>query len=122
MRTGPARVESYTWLYVLAGLISVLFAAGAAYVLVRPSFDFHIKRWWGVLKEAFPIGLAIILVSFYYWNGTTFLTKMSGDEAVGAYSAAFRVVLGYTVHNPFFFGEYLSLFFPIVCIGADAVK
>ncbi|MCR4424371.1 MAG: flippase [candidate division WOR-3 bacterium] len=94
LRTGPARVESYTWLYVLAGLISVLFAAGAAYVLVRPSFDFHIKRWWGVLKEAFPIGLAIILVSFYYWNGTTFLTKMSGDEAVGAYSAAFRVVWG----------------------------
>lgn len=94
LRTGPARVESYTWLYVLAGLVSVLFAAGAAYVLIRPAFDFHIKRWWRVLKEALPIGLAIILVSFYYWNGTTFLTKLSGDQAVGAYSAAFRVVWG----------------------------
>lgn len=94
LRRGSPQVESYAWLYVFAGLVSVIFAGGAAYVLIRPIFDFHIRRWFKVLRQAFPIGLAIIFVSFYYWNGTVLLTKFSGDEAVGAYSAAFRVVWG----------------------------
>lgn len=94
LRRESPQVESYAWLYVFAGLVSVLFAGGAAYVLIRPVFDFRIRRWLRVIKQAFPIGLAIIFVSFYYWNGTTLLTKFSGDTAVGAYSAAFRVVWG----------------------------
>lgn len=89
-----AQVEHYAWLYVLAGFTSVVFAGIAAYFLIRPFPDFNFKRWGPALKQAIPIGLAVIFVSFYYWNGTTLLTKLSNDRAVGAYSAAFRLVWG----------------------------
>ncbi len=89
-----ARAEGYAWLYVIAGFVSVLFAGIAAYRAVRPVPDFSFRRWHGLLKESLPLGLAVIFVSFYYWNGTTLLSKWSGDRAVGAYSAAFRIVAG----------------------------
>ncbi|MGQ9678240.1 MAG: flippase [bacterium] len=119
LRRGPAQVENYAWLYVIAGLVSVIFAGGAAYVLIRPVFDFRIRRWFGVLKNAFPIGLAIIFVSFYYWNGTTLLTKFSGDAEVGAYSAAFRVVWG-TLFVTLSFSASIYPYFSRLYVSAPA--
>lgn len=88
------RTENYAWLYVGAGFAAAIFASGAVYFLIRPSLDFDFKRWGGALRQSLPLGLAVIFVTFYYWNGTTLLAKLSGDKAVGAYSAAFRIVWG----------------------------
>lgn len=94
LRAMPAQVENYALLYVLAGFTAVVFAGIAAFFLIRPFPDFNFKRWGGILRQTLPIGLAVIFVSFYYWNGTTLLAKLRNDEAVGAYSAAFRLVWG----------------------------
>lgn len=93
MKSVP-RTENYAWLYVGAGFAAALFAGGAVYFLIHPRLDFNLKRWQGALRQALPLGLAVIFVTFYYWNGTTLLAKLSGDKAVGAYSAAFRIVWG----------------------------
>jgi O-antigen/teichoic acid export membrane protein len=94
LRHSFPRTENYAWLYVGAGFASAAFAWGGVYFLIRPQLDFNFKRWWGVLRQALPLGLSVIFVTFYYWNGTTLLAKLSGDRAVGAYSAAFRIVWG----------------------------
>jgi len=93
-RQGVA-VESYALLYVGAGLLSVLFAGTAASKwLVRPGLSFAPRVWWGLLGKSLPIGLTVAFTVLYYWNGTTLLSKLRGDEAVGNYSAAFRLAMG----------------------------
>ncbi len=90
-----AAVESYALLYVGAGLLSVLFAGAAAVVwLMPPELSFAPRLWWQMLRSSWPIGLTVTFTVFYYWNGTSVLSKLSGDEAVGNYSAAFRLALG----------------------------
>lgn len=90
-----ARVESYALLYVGAGLLSVLLAGTVcSRWLMRPGLSFAPREWWGFLRPSLPIGLTVTFTTFYYWNGTTMLSKLRGDEAVGNYSAAFRLAMG----------------------------
>lgn len=90
-----ARVEGYALLYVGAGFISVLLAGTVAWArLVRPGLSFAPKAWWALLRPSLPIGLTITFTSLYYWNSVTLLSKLRGDEAVGNYSAAFRLAIG----------------------------
>jgi len=92
---GPKALEHYAVLYVAAGLASVLFAwAVTALAFVRFKLSFALSEWRQMLRSAAPIGLTIGLVTFYYWNGSALLSKMHGDAAVGAYSAAFRLTFG----------------------------
>lgn len=91
-----AVVENYAFLYVGAGLLSVLFAGIVASVrLVRPGLSIAPKVWWELLRPSLPIGLTVVFTMFYYWNGTTFLSKLQGDAAVGNYTAAYRLATGF---------------------------
>lgn len=83
--------------FVLAGASAV--AAMAVSVVVWRRFvpfhlDFDLQRWLPMLRRAFPFGVTTILVAFYYWSGSTILSKISGEKAVGEFGAAFRVVAG----------------------------
>ena len=89
---GPAVTERYALLYVFAAMASATLAAAASAEFVHPWLSFDLRAWRGILVRALPMGLATILVTFYYWNGTALLSKLSGDRAVGAFSAAFRLV------------------------------
>jgi O-antigen/teichoic acid export membrane protein len=92
---GTTAVERYSWLYVVAGLVSVLLAATSASVVhLRPGLRFAFGEWWVLLRASLPLGLAATFTMFYFWCGTTLLSKLRGDEAVGNYSAAFRLTMG----------------------------
>ena len=106
-----ALVESYALLYVGAGLLSVLFAGFAASVWsVRPALSFAPRVWRQLLRQSLPIGLTVTFTMFYYWNGTTLLSKLQGDEAVGNYSAAFRLAVGMAFAGFAFSGAVFPLF------------
>jgi O-antigen/teichoic acid export membrane protein len=49
--------------------------------------------WKPTIKEALPFGLSAIFVAIFYWIGSVMLSSMKGDEVVGWYSAAYRMVL-----------------------------
>ena len=91
---GGAEVARYAFLSVGAGLVSVLVARALAAGLIRPGLSFAPSEWWRLLRPSAPIGLAVMFTMFYYWNGTTLLSWLRGDEAVGNYSAALRLVMG----------------------------
>jgi O-antigen/teichoic acid export membrane protein len=106
-----AVVESYALLYVGSALLSVLLAGGLASVrLVRPRLSFAPKVWWEMLRPSLPIGLTVMFTMFYYWNGTTLLSKLRGYEAVGIYSAAFRLAMGFAFAGLAFSGGVFPLF------------
>jgi O-antigen/teichoic acid export membrane protein len=85
----------YAWLYAGAGFLTVIvgvFILNRKFIPLRVRFD--LREWRRLLLAGIPIGIGAIFVLFYYWNGSTFLSKIAGDKAVGVYNAAFRLVTG----------------------------
>lgn len=90
-----ASALSYAWLYSIAGLLAAAVAWGlASTFVVGPGLGTRFRRWGELLKSSMPIGIAAALVMVYYWNGTSFLSRMYGDAEVGLYNAPFRVIIG----------------------------
>lgn len=85
----------YAWLYAGAGLVTTIIGI---FIITRNfvplGVSFNCQQWRAMLLEGLPIGVASIFVLFYYWNGTTLLSKIAGDRSVGFYNAAFRLVIG----------------------------
>lgn len=89
-----ATAQLYAWLYAVAGLVSVVTAAAlVAKCRVRIRLRFRLAEWIRLLRTSAPLGLASILVTLYYWNGTAVLARLHGDRHVGLYSAPLRLVL-----------------------------
>jgi O-antigen/teichoic acid export membrane protein len=107
---GGAVVERYAFLYAGAGLTSVLVAGTMATSLVKPGLSFVPREWLKLLRPSAPVGLAVMFTMFYYWNGTTLLSRLRGDEAVGNYSAALRLVIGLAFAGFAFSGAVYPLF------------
>jgi len=92
---GQLGVESYAWVFAAVSLSVAVFSwSMCSLFLVRPALSLRLVEWRRMLRAALPFGLAGLLVMLYYWNGSAVLSKLSGDEAVGIYGAAFRLVLG----------------------------
>jgi len=108
---GGATVERYAILYAGAWLGSALLSiAIASKRLVRPGLAFGPSEWRRLLRLSLPIGLTAMFTMFYYWNGTAFLSKFRGYEAVGVYSAAFRLAMGFAFAGLAFSGGVFPLF------------
>lgn len=94
---GAKAVEMFALLYVVSGFIAALFAfVVISCFFVRPGLSFDLSEWRNMIQAAAPVGITLILVTFYYWNGSTFLSKIHGDAAVGIYTAAYRLALAVT--------------------------
>jgi O-antigen/teichoic acid export membrane protein len=112
---GPASAVRYALLYAGAGLVSAGFSYSVCSVyFVKPGVSLDLAEWRRAISPALPIGVASMFVVFYYWNGSTLLSKLNGDAAVGNYNAAFRLVTGLTFVGFAFTGAllpYLSRLF-----------
>jgi O-antigen/teichoic acid export membrane protein len=117
---GAAATGRYGFLYVVAGVISAALAGiGAARRLGRLKLSFAVGHWWTLLRASVPVGLATVFTMFYYWIGTTMLSKMAGDAAVGSYSAAFRVANGLAFMGFAFSGAVYPLFSRLVARDSE---
>ncbi len=93
-RLAPS-VVSYAVVATAASVLAavVLFAT-VSMRFVRPALDFRLRRWVPLLRSSTPFWITTILVAFYYWSGSTILSKITGEVAVGEFGAAFRLVAG----------------------------
>lgn len=74
-----------------AGVISVVNLVRArSLVSFRIAFDF--SYWRELLAHTFPIALSIILTAFYFKLDTLFIAFFRGQEEVGLYNAAYRIL------------------------------
>jgi len=49
--------------------------------------------WKPTIKEALPFGVSGIFITVYYWIDSVMLSTMVGNEVVGWYNAAYRLVV-----------------------------
>lgn len=85
------------------GFASIYFAVSAiilgysfvvcAWKFVLPKMEIDWDFWKATMKEALPFGLTGIFVTIYYWIDSVMLSMMQGNEAVGWYNAAYRLIM-----------------------------
>jgi O-antigen/teichoic acid export membrane protein len=86
-------VVGFALIYLIASLITL----GYSFVIsiwrfAVPKIEVDLQFWKEALKQAWPFGLGLLLASVYAWIGAVMLSRMKGDEAVGLYTAAYRLV------------------------------
>ncbi|MDM7998662.1 MAG: flippase [Dehalococcoidia bacterium] len=74
----------------LASLSCSLIVSSIGFVKPRIEFDPAFLK--AALAQSWPFALASFLFTMYYWTDTVVLSFMKGDEAVGWYNAAYRLV------------------------------
>ncbi|MBP2029472.1 O-antigen/teichoic acid export membrane protein [Methanohalophilus levihalophilus] len=60
---------------------------------VRPSYNIDFKLWKYLLKESLPIAITGIFAAIYHNIDILMLSIMKGDESVGYYTSALKLVL-----------------------------
>lgn len=72
---------------------------------VRPSFVPH--RWAALLRQALPLGLAVMIATVYFRADAVLLSILKGAHAVGIYGVAYRLLEAVVAFAGFF---YISIF------------
>ena len=75
---------------------------------------FRPRRWIPLLRQALPLGLALMLAAIYFRADAVLLSVMKGSEAVGIYGVAYRLLEAVVAFPGFF---YVSIF-PLLSQGA----
>lgn len=95
-------------LYAIIGGLILLFYIYVSinkFKFPRPGFEFDFKFWKPTIRRALEFGLIGVFTTIYVWIDSVMLSFMVGDQAVGIYNAAYRIVL-------------ILLFIPIVINAA----
>lgn len=97
-------------IYFLSNLI---FLGYSIYVYSRkfliPKIEFDILFWKSLLKESMPYWMTSVFVIIYFRMDMIMLSMMKGDEVVGWYAAAYRLIDGLSVIP----GVFMSVMFPV---------
>lgn len=73
---------------VIRMLISYMFSRK----FVKPRFEIDLGLWKYLIKESLPLALSAAIWTLYHYIDIVMLSPMSGDDAVGIYSAAHKLV------------------------------
>lgn len=104
-------ITALVFTYLLASIATLVYSAITAnWKFARPKIDFDFTFWKDALKQAWPFGLALIFSNVYFWIDSVMLSLMQGDEVVGWYNAAYRLVFALL----FIPGAYCSSIFPVM--------
>ena len=107
----PSNILSVPLFALAASFIAVVLPI---YIFVKKygwfSFSFNWRIWKEFLIKALPMGLAYMMVQIYNNLDSVMLGFMRGDEAIGLYSAAYKIVILLTALR----GILVSTVFPIL--------
>jgi O-antigen/teichoic acid export membrane protein len=49
--------------------------------------------WKPLIKAALPFGLSVVFITIFYWIDSVILSLVQGNNAVGVFSAAYRLMM-----------------------------
>jgi O-antigen/teichoic acid export membrane protein len=84
----------FAYVYLLTSLIALIYSLavyGVKFFRSRAALDFG--SWGFLLSESMPFGLAALFVSIFSWVSSVMLSYTIGNEAVGWYNAAYRLII-----------------------------
>ena len=93
---------------------NLIFAAALIIIFIKifgkPPFRLRFDSWKGLIKQAVPIGISMILIQVIYYIDTVMLGFMRTEQEVGFYNAAYQVILALT----YLVAAYQDAIFPVI--------
>ena len=87
-------VLAFSLAFIFVELIILLLAyLIASRKFIKINFDLDFKFMKNLVKTAYPLGVAFIFSSLYFYIATVMLSKMRGDVEVAVYSVAYNLAL-----------------------------
>jgi O-antigen/teichoic acid export membrane protein len=87
------RLIALSWAFVFAAVISLVLSAFILFPrFVRPKIAFSAREFWPMLKGASVFGISLFLTTIYSRIDTLMLSFMKGQDVLGWYSAAHKLV------------------------------
>jgi O-antigen/teichoic acid export membrane protein len=99
---------------VIGSLVNMAVLLGLVSRTAPVSPLFRPKAWIPLLRQALPLGLALMIAAVYFRADAVLLSVMKGPEAVGIYGVAYRLLEAVVAFPGFF---YVSIF-PLLSQGA----
>jgi O-antigen/teichoic acid export membrane protein len=65
----------------------------SAWKFTMPRIEVDLVFWKETLRQAWPFGLIAVFAALYYYIDSVMLSFMKGQDAVGWYNAAYRLIL-----------------------------
>ena len=105
-------VEGFACIYLISGIVILLYnLVITSWKFVKPKIEIDLKFWEKLLKEALPFALIGFFVVIYFRIDSIMLSYMKGNEVVGYYSAAYKLIDGLSSLNP---AIIYSVMFPVM--------
>lgn len=92
-------VIGFASLYAIASIVTLVYS----FIVMKLKFsnpssvgaaiEFDWRFWKPTIKQALPFGLTTIFTMIYYYIDSVMLSLMKGDEVVGWYNVAYRLIL-----------------------------
>ena len=94
-------IIGFAYLYVITSAVTL----GYSFAVMKLKFSnpasasaakvmkFDWSFWKPTIKQALPFGLTAVFIMIYYYISSVMLSMMKGNEAVGWYNAAYRLLL-----------------------------
>jgi len=76
---------------VLSEMVKMIFNYIFSRKFVKPHFEFDLKLWKYLFKEALPIAIYSVVWIIHFRTDVVMLSMMQGDASVGIYSAAYKL-------------------------------
>jgi len=86
-------VEFSSIYFITSAIILGYSFAVCAFLFVLPKIEVDLGFWMSLIKEALPFGFSGFFVAIYYWVASVMLYMMKGNEVVGWYNAAYRIIV-----------------------------
>ena len=101
----------FAMVYIIASILVLVYSFIIyAWKFQIPKISIDLSFWKLNLKEALPFGVTNIFGSIYYWIDSVMLSKMVGNEVVGWYNAAYRLMFVFLS----IYTVYLTSIFPVM--------
>ncbi len=105
-----AGVMTLLGIFTLAAAVHFVIILWMLLFFTRPIFSLDKIFWKKMIKEAYPLALANLFSVIYFRIDTVMIASLKGQEAVGYYSAAYRL-LEFTMILPAY---YCGAIFPVI--------
>lgn len=100
---------SIVWAMVGGALINFILVYIFAQQYIPISFQINLTYSWQLLKEALPLGMAVILVMIYFKLDTVMLSVMKTPAEVGIYGLAYKILESLIFFPAMFVGLIMPL-------------
>ncbi len=113
----------FAFVYFISSLVVLVYSILVySWKFALPKMDVDWSFWTPTIKESLPFAITGIFTMIYYWIDSVILSVMVGNEVVGWYNAAYRLIFIFAS----LYSVYMVSIFPVLSgfykTSAESIK